>query len=73
MVSVNLLGAADENHFVYEAVYEPFSGRGEPGHVIERSGSSSLYLQSVNGDPLLVDTSVAGFSLKSFLQKSPHL
>ncbi len=64
---LTLLGALDKDHLVYEATAVPFSGTSQAGHIITRTGSSSLYLQGVDAPPTLVATSTAGFSLKSFL------
>ncbi len=64
---LNLLGGLDEHHLAYETIAIPFTGTSQAGHIIASAGSSSLYLEGVDSGPTLVDTGVAGFSVKSFL------
>ena len=67
IVDINLLGATDKSHLVYQATAELFGGGSMAGHIIQSEGSSSLYIQGASTSPAFIDTSVAGFSLKSFL------
>lgn len=67
IVYLTLLGAFDKDHVVYETIAVPFRGTSEAGHIITSEGSSSLYIEGVNSAPTLIDTGIAGFSVKSFL------
>lgn len=70
IIFLNLLGATDKDHLVYQATAVPFSGTtSQGGHIVLSAGSSSLYLEGVNTKPIFIDTSVAGFSLKSFISQ----
>ncbi len=67
IIGMNLLGSLDKDHLVYETIAVPFMGTSQAGHIIASTGSSSLYIQGVDSAPKLIDTGIAGFSLKSFL------